>query len=153
MGDKLLKKLLIIITLLGGTIYADINMRLINQKVEEIKPSRVGMNHQKLSLLVNPFIKIKSKEDKTLKGETKKVTTRTRTFTTMRKSRKTYFRLYATMNRSAKINGRWVTLGNKISGYTLLKIAKDSVVLQKGNKKSVEISLTRKNRKIKLLTK
>jgi len=50
------------------------------------------------------------------------------------------FDLSAIMNDQARINGQWVTIGDKIEGYDVQTIEENRVVLKKGNR-SVELFL------------
>jgi hypothetical protein len=124
----------------------------IDQLVEQIKPPRSGVSQKVISVLKNPFIMIKLTKD--AKGNIKKVTSKIRHRSSYsRSSRKRSFRLYATLNKSAKINHRWIPLNGKISGYTLKNVTKQFVTLQKGTAKPIKVFLNTKNKNIKLMTK
>lgn len=142
-------KYIVIISLLSFTLLLAVPTKQdINTLVEEIKPARLGLSHQKLSLLRNPFIKVK-KGSKDLKQSISK----SYSYSSHYRSRKVHFKLYATLNKSAKINNRWILLGQKLSGYRLKKITKLFVIMQKGDSKPVTVYLNSKNKKINLMTK
>ncbi|GEM_PF-4679981 len=52
-------------------------------------------------------------------------------FTTQKSQNIDKFVLQAIFEDSAKINGQWLTIGESISGYTLVKVLQNSVVLRK----------------------
>lgn len=54
------------------------------------------------------------------------------------------FNLQAILNKKAKINDRWVFIGEQIDGYTLLSIQTDSILLQSKNH---QITLTLKQKR------
>ncbi len=146
-----MKKLtLILIVLLQALGAEDINSVWIDNMVEEIKPSRKGVDTALLERLKNPFIMVK--EVKTKEGKIVKVVTKGK-YRARGYRGAMRFKLYATMNRSAKINNRWYQLNKKINGYTLKKITKEYVTLQKGNREPINVYLHNKNKKIKILTK
>ena len=148
MGDKLLKKVLLICLFIISSLFAIPTKERINTLVEQIKPPRTGLSHKTLSVIKNPFIIIKT-STKGLKKGRKKVYSRSYNYS----KRRIHFKLYATLNKSAKINNRWIALNSKLSNYTLRKITKEYVVMQKGNSKPIMVYLNSKNKKIHLMTK
>ncbi len=145
-----MKKLLLISTLFLSYLLAIPSKEGIDQLVEEIKPSRVGVSQQSIKVIHNPFIMVKTVKEKD--GTLKKVSSKTRG-SYARRSGRVYFKLYATLNKSAKINHKWIPLNGKINGYTLKEVTKQYVTLQKGLSKPVTVYLNKKNKKIRLQTK
>lgn len=143
-----MKKIFLLSLALISIIYAIPNKALINTLVEEIKPQRVGLNPNTLAVIKNPFVTIKT-SDKGVKGTVVKRYSHGRSYT----KHKVRFKLYATLNKSAKINNRWIPLHGKLSRYTLKKITKQYVVMQKGSSKPITVYLNSKNKKINLMTK
>ena len=160
MGDKLLKKALIILVVSVNILFASIPTKeSINTLVEDIKPPRTGLEYKSLVKLRNPFLfrkpdKVKSSKDesgKIVKTTVKGKVIKKRTY--RRSKRVKTFKLYAILNKSAKINEKWVNLNRKYGKYTLQKITKAYVTLQKGTDKPITVYLNSKNQNIKLLTK
>ena len=148
MGDKLLKKIFLLSLVLVNILFAIPTKQLIDTLVEEIKPERVGLSSNILTVIQNPFVVVKT-SDKGLKSTTVKRYSHSSDYTKHR----VHFKLYATLNKSAKINNRWIPLNGKLSRYTLKKITKQYVVMQKGTSKPIMVYLNRKNKKINLMTK
>ena len=149
MGDKLLKKLLLILLFSAFALAnSGVTTEWIDKMVEEIKPPRVGVSKGEISHLKNPFMLIKKATKKSKKG-------RASTYKWVSKTGTKHhnFRLMATLNKSAKINNRWYAINSKIGGYKLTKITQDYVVLVKPKRKPLKVYLRQKNRKIKLKTK
>ena len=128
-----------------STLLAIPNKQLINTLVEEIKPQRVGLTSNTLAVIRNPFVLLKT-SDKGIKSTTIKRYSHSSNYT----KKRVYFKLYATLT---KINNRWVPLNGKLSRYTLKKITKQYVVMQKGTSKPITVYLNSKNKKINLMTK
>lgn len=147
MGDKLLNRFFLLFIVIMTIVWAIPNKQLVNTLVEEIKPDRIGLNPNTLAGIRNPFVLIKT-SDKALKSKLVKRYSQSRYI-----KPKVHFKLYATLNKSAKINNRWVALNGKLHRYTLKQITKEYVVMQKGSAKPITIYLNRKNKKINLMTK
>ncbi len=96
---------------------------LIDNLVNKIKEKRQGLSPIVITNTPNPFI-----DEKTLKKEVKKVSTF--------KQKRLVLRLYAILDKRAKINGRWYRIGSKLYGYRLVKTdpLKGYVVLLRKNR-------------------
>jgi len=125
---------------LSNTIYAT-ELSWVDEQIEAIKPPRKGV---KILGINNPFIfleKNKTKKKETKKGplasSAKKAPLKSSvisdTNTTKIKSKS--FNLSTVINSSAMINGSWYKKGDKINSYTIIEVTKNTVTLQKGNKK------------------
>jgi len=144
MGDKLLRKYFLFFIPFFILHATDYSTQWIDKAVEEIRPPRVGVEEQVLQKINNPFVYGITKDKIVIK---KKVTFKKSKYQT-----KSNFRVTAILNKSAKINNRWVRIGKRISGYTLSQINKEYVILQKADKKPIKVYINRKNRRIKLNT-
>lgn len=128
----------------------------INTLVENIKPPRTGLSQQTLSVIKNPFVykRKTTKDGKIIKQKSSRLSGRAyKSSSHSYTQRVRRFKLYATLNKSAKINNRWINLNKKIGSYTLKTIAKTYVTLQKGTAKPITVYLNSKNKNINLLTK
>jgi len=128
----------------------------VNQQIEAIKPVRIGLNEADLLSLKDPlvFIKKDKESDKiTIKKTAKKTYRRYSKSSKKVKSKadkqiRHNYHVEVIMNKSARINGKWYKLGEKIDRYTLQKIERTFVLLSaKG--KYIMLSTSNKNRTIK----
>ncbi len=152
-----MKNSLLTILLLSTFAWAAVPTKeSINTLVENIKPPRTGLAQKTLSVIKNPFVyKLKtSKDGKVIKRKSSRVKGNIYKSTNHSYSQRVRsFKLYATLNKSAKINHKWIDLNKKIGSYTLKTITKTYVTLQKGTAKPITVYLNRKNKNINLLTK
>lgn len=120
----------------------------VDEQIEAIKPARVGLKAHNISKITDPFIFVKSQE-KTIKKSTKSKkiyhskTHRYKRYYSIKK-----LHLAMTMNKSAKINGKWYKLGDTIHGYKIVTIDVTSVTLRH-HKKDYLISTNSKNKTLK----
>ncbi|WP_200764098.1 hypothetical protein [Nitrosophilus alvini] len=136
MGNKLL--IAVIVSVMSVCVFADSEMTKIDSLIEKIKKERMGLEVNELKKTKDPFYYDKEYAKERIKK--------------LKKKRKgPYFRLYAILNNKAKINRKWYRLGDKISGYKLVKISQTKVKLRRGNR-TVTLFIPRKNRKIKIRT-
>jgi len=99
----------------------------LESKIERLKKQRA--TNLKFNL-INPFKKIEKKETPKIVKQQPKYKPKT---IIKPKIRKTDFELYSIFNDKAKINENWYSLGDFIGNYKLVKIEKESVVLQQQN--------------------
>ncbi len=144
MGDKILKKILllagIVSLLMSATINGlsqkpQINIEKYNTIFKQIETKRVGPSDVELSMIYNPFVNqhiLKIIKDKNVT-----------------KFRPVVLQLYGIINNRAKINKKWYKLRSKVYDYKLIKIKDISVILKK-NRKKIELFLRKKNDKIKI---
>jgi len=75
MGDNVLKTKILILTLLTSLLQADAGMSWVDQKIDEIKPARAGLNTSTLARLKSPFIVVKDESKVAPKQSSKTVST------------------------------------------------------------------------------
>lgn len=152
MGDHVLKTKLLILTLFTGLLQADANMSWVDQKIDEIKPARAGLNNSALARLKSPFIVVKGKTSSVKKG-TKVASTDTKKTVVVKKDLdKLPLTLQIVLNSSALISGKWVKENELIRGYKLSQIQSDYVVLERKNKK-IKLFIAQKNKNLNISTK
>ena len=121
-------------------------LQWVDEQIEAIKPARVGLKSHEISKITDPFIFVKSQE---------KANKKTRKAKTVyhAKHHKRYYsvkrlHLAMTMNRSAKINGKWYKIGDTLHGYKITAIDVTEVTLRR-HKKEYLISTNSKNKTLK----
>jgi len=135
------------------------NTSWIDQKIEEIKPKREGLNNSSLATLKSPFIVIK-KEQKN--GDGKKTATSPKVDPSVTSSKsllltrkdmsKEPLTLQIVLNTSALINGKWLKENDTFRGYKLAQIQSNHVVLERKNKK-IKLFIAQKSNNINISTK
>lgn len=143
--------------LLSTTIMSN-ELSWVDEQVEAIKPSRVGMSNNNIRNIKNPFIFLKKNrpEEKILVKSTKPLEPQvvpsmsTNSSNTVAKTtQKSYakFELSLILNNAAMIGGKWYRIGDKINGYLISEISTSSVLLRK-KKKNLLLSMKNSNSKI-----
>jgi len=144
-----MKKLFYIIPFIITTSFAN-ELSWVDEQIEAIKPSRVGVSLKEISRLKDPFIFLhrgKKDEEKEIKLNKKSVViTKTTSTPVIKKVHKGLF-LEAILNKSALINGKWYKVGDEVYGYKILSIEAKSVELKKNKKRKI---LTTKSKKTNL---
>ena len=136
----------------------------VDEQVQAIKPTRVGMNISNLTSLKAPFIYLeknqtKDKDKKKSTQNKKKVSRNTIKNTQNKKSilnskKKNIhvvhklLKLTMIMNNSVLINEKWYRIGETINGYKIKKINYNSVLLVRKSKKLL-LSTRTDNKKLK----
>ena len=152
MGDNILKTKFLILTLFTSLLQADAGMSWVDQKIDEIKPERVGLNSSRLARLKSPFIVIKD-ESKKPKTGSKTVSTDIKKDAPVKLDmNKAPLTLQIVLNSSALINGQWVKENELIRGYKLSQIQSDYVVLERKSKK-LKLFIARKSKNLNISTK
>ena len=152
MGDHVLKTKLLILTLLTSFLQADANMSWVDQKIDEIKPARTGLNSSTLASLKSPFIVIKD-PSKEPKPGSKKISTDIKKDEPVKLDMsKAPLTLQIVLNSSALINGEWVKENEFIRGYKLSQIQSDYVVLERKSKK-LKLFIAQKSKNLNISTK
>jgi len=163
-----MKNITITLSLLISTgVFAN-ELAWVDEQVEAIKPSRIGLQNSDLLRIKSPFIfleKNMSDEKKAKIEEAKKarleatpanltsvVSNSTNSTTTAVKRTSQSFTLHAILNNSVLINDKWYRLGESVGRYKIQKISQASVLLTKGKKKLLLTTKT-KNKKIKFQNK
>ena len=134
-------KTFIIVPLLMSTLALSANeLDWVDEQVEAIKPSRLGMKSQDLARIKDPFIFLKKNKKKSEKKTTTSVavasnvvasSSNTKTEVKPRRS----LELSMVMNKSVLISGKWYRLGDSVSGYKIEEIHMNSVLLTKKKKR------------------
>jgi AAA15 family ATPase/GTPase len=152
MGDNILKTKLLILTLLTNLLQADAGMSWVDQKIDEIKPARVGLNTGTLARLKSPFIVIKD-ESKVSNASPKPISTDINKDTPVKPDMdKAPLTLQIVLNSSALINGKWIKENEFIRGYKLSQIQSDYVVLERKSKK-LKLFIAQKSKNLNISTK
>ena len=144
-------KHLLIISIIVAALNAGQQLAWVDQKIQEIKPERTGMNSSITKRLRDPFIYLKVEK----KLEDAKVSSKTNSLSKTPeeiakiKSSEEPLKLIMVMNSSALINGEWYKKGSDIRAYKLIEVTSSYVTL-KNAKKEKRIFLNEKNPDIKL---
>ena len=133
--------LLLILPLIAFAQDIQPDMKWVDDEVAAIKPPRKGVPPKDLIGLKDPFRAELILNQPKGKGGV----------VTFRKPKAHHlFTLEAVMNnRSAMIDGKWYKKDEKVYGYTVQSIDKDSVLLQ-NKKKQIKLSLIKYNKNIKI---
>ncbi len=142
-----MKKVLFSILILIVVNLSANDLKWVNEQIEAIKPPRSGIDMKELSQIKDPFVYFSNKKGKkTYKNS--KIKTYTKSYKKREKTNlNNKFDLSIIMNKTARINGKWYKIGEKISGYKIVKINSYSVQLTK-NKKTFLLSTRSQNRNI-----
>ncbi len=120
-GKSLMKNILLSLSLLTASLYADLSVKQIENMVQDIHKKRVGFNLTTLESTKNPFVIMKEDENITIfvvptaKTEEVKVS------------------LHGIMSGKAYINDAWKEVNDTVMGYTVKYVGKRGVVLRNGN--------------------
>jgi hypothetical protein len=152
MGDNILKTKLLILSLFASFLYADANMAWVDQKIDEIKPARTGLNNSSLARLKNPFIVIKDESKGPKKGSKTVSTDIKKDIPVKPDIDKAPLTLQIVLNSSALISGKWVKENELIRGYKLSQIQNDYVVLERKSKK-LKLFIAQKSKNLNISTK
>jgi len=110
----------------------------ITQQITEIKPARKGVKSVDVARVQSPFLMLR--EDKK-KSKTKK----------KRRYKKQGtggpLIMESAINKNVKISGKWYKEGDKVHGYTIVKVAAGEVLLKR-NEKERTLYLMQQNDKI-----
>jgi hypothetical protein len=157
MGDYILMKTFILI-FITTIIYANNDLSWVNEQIDAIKPPRHGLTRSYLLKTKDPFIvleKVKKPEEKkkavyTKTKKAKQTVHKSSVAKTQKKTKQKNINFVLTMvlNKSFMINNKWYREGEKIYGYKLKKLSRNSVLLENKNKKIVLTTRT-KNTKLK----
>lgn len=114
----------------------------VNEQIEAIKPPRSGVSSAEINSLKDPFIFLGKNTSKGTSTSNKNLATRSTGSkagsTAKRGSRyrtSKAFKLDVIINSSALINSKWYKLNEKINGYTVSEISRNSVLLTNKGKK------------------
>jgi hypothetical protein len=144
MGDYLLMKTLLLLIFISSSLLADANTDWVDGQVAAIKPPRKGVSSNTISRVKNPFIITYSASTT---GE--KSSTPSAGKSTVKQTGIQPLKVHAIMNDSALINGKWYKADEKVQGYRVAKIDRESVLLTSG-KKEKKLFLSSANSKIQI---
>ena len=116
-----MKNILLIVSLLTASLYADLSVAQIENMVKKIHERRTGFNLETLAMTKNPFVVSVEEEDELP------------AFIAPRKTTKADISLHAIMSGKAYINNGWKDINDTVMGYTLKYVGKRGVVLRNGN--------------------
>jgi len=140
------------LTLFATLLQADTSTSWIDQKVEEIKPQRQGLNTSTINALKSPFIVIRAEQGPVSTGTKTASTEATKEAEPERDMSKEPLTLQAILNTSALINGEWHKESAVIRGYTLVEVRNDYVTLERKNKK-LKLFIAQKSKNLNISTK
>ncbi|MEA3372488.1 MAG: hypothetical protein U9Q62_02235 [Campylobacterota bacterium] len=127
-----------------AAIASNANTGWVDAQIAAIKPPRKGISAKAVHRVKNPF-KVAYKQKATTSKSSATATSKTATKKVIVKPLK----LTAILNDSALIAGKWCKKDDKVKGYSVAKIAEDSVILKRGKAKRT-LFLTATNPKIKI---
>ena len=116
-----MKKILIIMSLLYVSLYADLTVAQIENMISKIHLKREGVKLETLEATKEPFVR-RSEEDNVSK------------IVIPEKREEADLTLHAIVNGKAYINDEWKAIDDTIMAYTLKYVGKRGVVLRKDNK-------------------
>ncbi len=133
---KLLLSVLLPLTISANTLNS--SHETIKTQIEEIKPPRSGVSNKQIVKVKSPFLYMK-----TVKRNGKKVTI----IEEKKRIKLAPLKLESAINKNAKISGKWYTEGDRVRGYTVMKVSSGEVLL-KSKRKELKLYLKQKNDKI-----
>jgi len=161
-------KTVLLLSLLAMTsLFAKDELAWVDEQVAAIKPSRSGMSKRELSHIRDPFIFLMKNRGN--EGDEKKaITTKSvssssssiqkapkkeqqTTHTNQRKYGK--LELEAIINKSVLLSGIWYRVGDKVNGYTITEVTRNSVLLKKKKKELLLTTRTSPNSNLKFQNK
>ena len=118
-----MKNILMIVSLLTASLYADLSVEQIENMVKKIHEKRVGFDLKTLANTKDPFVvTLEEEKEEELPA-----------YIAPKKSMNTHISLHAIMGGKAYINSGWKDINDTVLGYTLKYIGKRGVVLRNGN--------------------
>ena len=115
-----MKKILFIIPLLTGLLYADLSVAQIEEMIGKIHLKREGVKLETLEETKEPFVRVKKEDNIT-------------TFAIPIEAETVKLSLHAIVNGKAYINDAWMGVDDTVMSYTLKHVGKRGVVLRNGN--------------------
>ena len=116
-----MKNIVLIVSLLTASLYANLSVDQIEKMVHKIHEKRVGFDLDILESTKNPFVVLEEENNVTTFVIPKKATEDVK------------IALHAIMGEKAYINEGWKDINDTVLGYTLKYIGKRGVVLRNGN--------------------
>jgi len=116
-----MKNIILIVSLLTASVYANLSVEQIEKMVHKIHEKRVGFDLDILESTKNPFVVLEEENNVTTFVIPKEVTEDVK------------ISLHAIIGEKAYINEGWKDINDTVLGYTLKYIGKRGVVLRNGN--------------------
>ena len=135
-GKSLMKSFKIVLALLlVAPLFADLSIKKMADMVDKIKAKRISISKDDNVTFVSPFVLLQKDEATSI------VTIKASKFDDIS------FTFGGVVNGSAFVNRSWIKLGDNISGYKLLEIRPNSVIMERDEEHSVEV-FSRKSKQI-----
>jgi hypothetical protein len=136
-----MKKIFLILSVLFSTLVLSNELSWVDKQVDAIKPPRIGMKASSIKNLKDPFIFLEKNRTAELlrsKSSQPKAGIKQNSKTAKKQKIKTVSKvlvLNVIMNNSAMISGEWYKLGDRVNGFEISEINRNSVLLHKQKKK------------------
>ena len=118
-----MKNILIVVSLLSVSLFADLSVSQIENMVKKIQEKRPGFDLETLSMTKDPFVVTLEEEKEELP-----------IYIAPMKKTNANISLHAIMGGKAYINNGWKDINDTVFGYKLKYVGKKGVVLRNGNK-------------------
>lgn len=141
-----------------STVILSSELSWVDKQVDAIKPPRAGMKVSNLKKIKNPFIFLEKNRPTNSKENPKvqlQASTKQNSLVIKKQRIKTINKtlvLSLVMNNSAMISGEWYELGDKVNGFEIIEINRNSILLRK-QKKNLFLSTKSNTKKLKFLNK
>jgi len=129
-----MKTLYILLAVFMTTMsYADLSIKEMANMVSKIKEKRVSIAKDDNTTFKSPFVLLEKDLNTSI--------------VTIRKSKLAdiQFKFGGIVNNSAFVNKRWIKVGENISGYQLMEIKSNSVILKRGEENAFEVPSKKRN--------
>jgi len=143
-----MKTSLIFLPLLIFISLSATELQWVDEQIKAIKPPRVGLKSANLAKIKDPFLFTQLTSEKKKKKAIKRKKIYRAKHSPKRYSLKR-LHLSMTMNKSAKINGKWYKVDDVIHGYKITDIQLSSVKLKYHKKSYLLSTYTKKTVKFK----
>ncbi len=142
-------KLLYLLFISACILFANSDLKWVDDQIEAIKPNRVGIDSSYVDALKDPVVvkTVDQPDSKTASGKSAP----SYAGKSARKLELRPLTLEAVFNDAAYINGHWYKLNEKVRGLNLSYINDDYIILS-GKKKKTRLFVNNKNSKIKITT-
>ena len=118
---------IVLASLLVLPLFADLSIKKMANMVDKIKEKRISISKDDNVTFVSPFVLLQKDEGTSI------ITIKASKFDDIS------FTFGGVVNGSAFVNRRWIKLGDDISGYKLLEIRPNSVIMERDEEHSVEV--------------
>jgi hypothetical protein len=153
-----MKKIFLALSVFLSTVIFSSELSWVDKQVDAIKPPRSGMKASGLKRIKNPFIFLEKNRTTDSKENPKvqlQASTKQNSLVIKKQKIKTVNKvlvLSLLMNNSAMISGEWYKLGDKVNGFEIIEINRNSILLRK-QKKKLLLSTNSNTKKLKFLNK